>query len=132
MMMMLMRLLVAMLSSLFLLAAPVVAGELNSLKSSASGVTVSVTPIAIKSDAEFKVVLDTHSQELNDDLIKTAVLLDATGNRYAASSWTGAQPGGHHREGVLRFSGIRETAWLELQISRAGEQKPRTFRWQLR
>ena len=128
---MLMRLLIAMLSGLAFLAASVNAGELNSLKNAASGVTVSVTPTAVKPDAEFKVVLDTHSQELNDDLVKTAVLVDASGNRYAATSWTGAQPGGHHREGILRFSGVRETAWLELQISRTNEQNPRTFRWQL-
>ena len=104
--------------------------------SSARGVTVKVTPQNVAGDAktwEFAIVLDTHSGDLNDDLVKSSFLLDGAGGRYAPAAWDGAPPGGHHREGVLRFKPIspRPQA-IELQISRAGEDAPRSFRWQLK
>ena len=111
------------------------AAELPTQKSSDRGVTVAVTPQDLCGDArtwDFKVVLDTHSQDLSDDLVKTAVLLDGTSQKYAPISWDGAGPGGHHREGVLRFKPVspRPQA-IELRITRPGESAPRTFRWQL-
>jgi len=78
-------------------------------------------------------VLDTHAGELNDDLVKTATLLDDKGGRYVPVQWEGAGPGGHHREGALKFKPVSPTpATIELQIKRAGEANPRTFRWQLK
>src|SRR5262245_50124048 len=82
------------------------AAELTAQKTSGGGVTVAVTPLALAPGAarwDFKVVLDTHSQDLSDDLVKSAVLLDGTGGRHAPTAWEGAGPGGHHREGVLKF-----------------------------
>ena len=110
-----------------------VAAETNTQKSAANGVTVTVTPNLRAARAwEFKVVLDTHTQDLSDDLTKTAVLIDAAGNRQAPTAWDGAAPGGHHREGVLRFSVVAPLpAFIELQIARFGEPAPRSFRWQL-
>jgi hypothetical protein len=114
---------------------PTAAAELGARSSSASGVTVKVTPKDISPQAAvwtFAVVLDTHSQDLRDDLAKTANLVDARGGRHAPIAWEGAPPGGHHREGVLRFKGLGAQAGaLELQIQRAGEQAPRVFRWKL-
>ena len=102
----------------------------------ARGVTVKVTPQNVAGDAktwDFAVVFDTHSAELNDDLVKTSLLLDGAGGRYAAVAWDGAPPGGHHREGVLRFKPVsRQPQSIELQITRAGEDAPRSFRWQLK
>lgn len=120
----------------FLLAAGAFAAELAVQRSSAGGVTVAVTPQNLAASAkswDFKVVLDTHAGELNDDLVKTAALLDDKGRRYVPVQWEGAGPGGHHREGVLRFNAIspRPKA-IELQIGRAGEAKPRVFTWQLK
>jgi hypothetical protein len=111
------------------------AAELTSQRTSASGVTVTVVPqeLAPSSNSwDFKVVLDTHSQELTDDLVKTTTLLDDKGKKYVPISWEGAGPGGHHREGTLKFHAISPKPQnIELQIQRAGETAPRSFRWQL-
>lgn len=111
------------------------AAELATQKNSDRGVTVAVTPQNVSGDAttwDFKIVLDTHSQTLSDDLSKSSVLFDGAGTRHAPVAWDGAAPGGHHREGVLRFKPIlpRPPA-IELQITRTGEAAPRSFRWQL-
>jgi hypothetical protein len=95
------------------------------------GVTVRVTPKAVgpAKEWEFAVVLDTHSAELNDDLVNTAVLL-ADGNELRPLSWAGAGPGGHHREGVLKFPAPSAAPQaVELRIQRAGETAARLFRW---
>ena len=119
-----------------LLAAGAFAAELRAQRSSAGGVTVEVTPQNLAAGAkswDFKVALDTHSAALNDDLVKTATLLDEKGGRHIAVNWEGAGPGGHHREGLLKFNAISpQPAAIELQIQRTGESKPRSFRWQLK
>ena len=100
------------------------------------GVTVIVTPINLARDAatwEFKVVLDTHSQELSEDLQRSAVLVSADGRQQQPIAWVGAPAGGHHREGILRFAAITPAPEaLELRLQRPNEAAARTFRWQLR
>jgi len=127
-----------MLASLFAVATafPVASAELATQKSSERGVTVAATPQDLSSNAktwDFKIVLDTHSGDLSDDLLKTAVLLDGTGTQHVPVAWDGAAPGGHHREGVLRFKAVSpQPQAIELRIARPGESGPRSFRWQLR
>lgn len=125
----------------FLLAATLALGavhaaSLGPLSSSAAGVTVRVTPKLVAAGAstwEFAVALDTHSRDLSDDLVKDSVLIDARGTRYPPIAWEGAPPGGHHRSGVLRFKGLPTLPEaIELQIRRAGEAAPRSFRWNLK
>lgn len=120
----------------FLLAAGAFAAELAVQRSSAGGVTVAVTPqnLAVSAKSwDFKVVLDTHAGDLNDDLVKTAALVDDKGGRRVPVQWEGAGPGGHHREGVLRFNAISpQPKAIELQIQRPGEPKPRVFTWRLK
>jgi hypothetical protein len=110
-------------------------GQWDTRTSTANGVTIKVTPKALAADAaawQFAIVLDTHSQDLSDDLAKAAVLIGPGGERYAPVAWEGAPAGGHHREGVLRFQAIRPfPAITELQIQRPGESAPRVFRWDL-
>lgn len=100
--------------------------------SSERGVTLKVTPKPAAPGAtewEFAVVLDTHSANLSDDLVKTAVLL-VDGNEIRPVQWTGAAPGGHHREGVLKFPAPAQvTGAIELRIERPGEAAARVFRW---
>ncbi|MBI2749703.1 MAG: hypothetical protein HYX43_10300 [Burkholderiales bacterium] len=108
---------------------------LTTQSSADRGVTVKVTPKAIgASDGqwEFSVVLDTHSADLSDDLVQSASLATDDGRTLKPATWTGAAPGGHHREGVLAFDvpTPRPTS-IELRIVRPGESAPRTFRWQL-
>lgn len=99
------------------------------------GVTVKVTPkSADPADRrwEFSVVLDTHSTDLSDDLTQSATLTTDDGRTLKPVSWTGAAPGGHHREGVLAFDvAAPRPASIELRITRAGEPAARIFRWQL-
>ena len=115
---------------------PAAAAELGTQKSSDRGVTVAVTPQNLSGDAKtwnFKIILDTHSQDLSDDLVKSSLLLAGAGGQYAPVTWDGAPPGGHHREGVLRFKPISpQPQAIELQIVRPGETAPRSFRWQLK
>lgn len=117
-------------------ALPAAAAELGVQKSTDRSVTVAVTPQNLADGAgswDFKIVLDTHSADLGDDLTKSAILVDGDGRRYTPVAWDGAGPGGHHREGVLRFKPISPRPQsVELQIARIGESAPRTFRWQLK
>jgi hypothetical protein len=111
------------------------AAQLAAQKNTAGGVTVAVTPANLVAGAktwDFSIVLDTHTQDLSDDLPRSAVLVDDRGNEFKALAWDGAAPGGHHRSGVLRFNAIEPRPQaLELRISRPGEAKARTFRWRL-
>ena len=99
------------------------------------GVTVKVTPKAMgAADGrwEFSIVLDTHSADLSDDLVQSASLTTDDGRTLKPAGWTGAAPGGHHREGVLAFDvPAPRPASIELRIVRPGESDARTFRWQL-
>jgi hypothetical protein len=105
------------------------------LSSSERGVTVKVTPKSLAPDTprwDFAVVLDTHSGDLSDDLAQAATLTTADGREFKPVTWTGAGPGGHHREGVLEFA--VPAPWpsaIELKLRRPGEAVPRSFRWQL-
>ena len=105
-------------------------------KNAANGVTIAVTPGNLAQGAktwDFTVVLDTHSQDLSDDLAATAVLSDGKGKEFKPTAWEGAAPGRHHRKGILKFAPISPRPdSLELRIARAGEAAPRVFRWQLK
>jgi len=98
------------------------------------GVTVKVTPRAVGADNarwQFAIVLDTHSSDLNDDMVNTATLITADGREIKPVAWLGAAPGGHHREGLLEFA--MTAPWpnaIELKLERPGEAAPRVFRWQ--
>jgi len=119
-----------------LVAAQGSATPLPAQVSSEKGVTVTVKPGSFVGDTKtwnFEIVLDTHSQDLSDDLVKSAVLVDGEGREYTPTGWDGAAPGGHHREGVLRFNPVSPPPQaIELQIRRPGEASPRVFRWQLK
>ena len=125
----------AMMMALTLLVSiPSPASELTPRKSAQNGVTVTVTPVEVGRGAQwaFKVALDTHSQDLADDLTKSASLIDTAGARYAPVRWEGAAPGGHHREGLLYFPAMQPVPTVvELEIRRPGESSARSFKWQL-
>lgn len=99
-----------------------------------SAVTVKVTPKSLKGPTwEFDVTFDTHSQELKDDLSKSAVLVAADGAQVPPVSWQADPPGGHHRKGVLRFNALTPSpSIVEVRINRPGEPQPRSFKWELK
>jgi len=117
-----------------LVASAAVAGELPARSSHAAGVTVSVTPRSLSGPVwEFEVALNTHSGDLSDDLMKTAVLVADGAPPEAPAGWQGAAPGGHHRRGVLRFKAVSPPpAAIAVRMQRPGEPAPREFRWSLR
>lgn len=111
-------------------AAPALAPQ----TSEQAAVTVKVTPQNLQGNYwEFELVFDTHSQELADDLLKGAVLVTSDGTQIAPAEWRGDPPGGHHRKGVLRFNALKPPPdTVHLRVSRPGEAKPRSFRWELK
>jgi len=100
-----------------------------------ASVTVTVTPSDLGVESKewrFDVVLSTHSVELDQDMTKVAILTDDSGKEYNPARWEGAEPGGHHREGVLIFSPITLTPKsVELKITGVADTL-RTFNWQLK
>ena len=110
------------------------AANLAPQSSSQAGVTVKVTPQSLAgAEWAFELVFDTHTQELKDEPLKSAVLVVDGGAPSAATDWKGDAPGGHHRKGTLRFKApAGSAANVELRLSRPAESAPRVFRWQLR
>jgi len=97
-------------------------------------VTVTVTPVDIFPDSKewkFNVLMDTHSVELDQDMLKIVTLVDDQGKEYKPLRWEGAEPGGHHREGVLIFNQVvPNPKSIKLKISGIGEVE-RNLIWQL-
>ena len=105
--------------------------KLQPITTSEAAVAVKVTPRTVDGPVwEFEVAFDTHSQELKDDLMKSASLVAADGRQLPPLEWKGAPPGGHHRSGLLRFAAIEPApATIVLRISRGGEAQPRIYSW---
>ena len=95
-------------------------------------VTVEVTPLKLssKENAEFNVVFDTHSVNLDKSLKEISVLEDDKGNIYNPISWSGGI-GGHHIEGNLLFPPFSKDAKsAKLTIKQIGGVD-RIFKWNL-
>lgn len=107
--------------------------DLGPQSSQADGVAIQAAPLDIAPAAKewkFAVALNTHSQNLGDDLATEASLVDAAGKPHLALGWDGDPPGGHHRKGVLRFAPLSpQPAQIEMRIQRPSESTARTFRW---
>jgi hypothetical protein len=103
--------------------------------SSELGVSVVATPRDLSAAAtewEFEIVLQTHSQDLSDDVKAVSTLIADGRATQVPTAWEGDPPGGHHRKGVLRFEPIApRPETIELRILRPTESSPRSFRWQL-
>lgn len=113
-------------------AAGVAPAQAAAQTSSQSGVKITVEPKGFPRDAktwDFAVTLETHTQGLDDDLVRSTTLL-VDGTLHRPLEWEGSAPGGHHRKGVLRFAAVKPLPQMvELQIHREGEPAPRIFRW---
>lgn len=98
-------------------------------------VTIKVTPVKFGKDAQiwkFDIVFDTHSVELDQDLMQIATLVDDKENVYRPTAWEGAGPGGHHREGILVFDPINPFPQsVELKIKDVGGIPERSFKWNI-
>ena len=97
-------------------------------------VTVTVSPRkSTNADTlEFEIILETHSVELSEDLIKSAVLT-ANNKNYEPIAWDGDPPGGHHRSGILKFKSIfPQQKSMTIKIYRVGGIEERNFTWQFK
>lgn len=107
------------------------AAEPGTQSSAVGGVTVKITPRVTAADAAtwvFAVVLDTHSQELSDDMLRTTLLVTDDGRELKPTAWKGAAPGSHHREGSLEFAAPSPVPkGFVLRMQRPGEAGPRVF-----
>jgi len=98
------------------------------------GVMVTVTPQSsvslLGNGISFDISLNTHSVELNQDLLNVSVLLDGNGNEYIPVAWEGDPPEGHHRSGVLSFGdNTSELITFSLVIKNIGSVSERIFEW---
>lgn len=95
-------------------------------------VTVSVAPTKTDDGWDFDIMLDTHSVELDQDLVAHTVLRDASGREHRPETWAGDLPGGHHRKGTLKFSRESiESDPLILVMRNVGGVSERVFHWEL-
>ena len=99
-------------------------------------IIIKVTPVEFGKHFQtwkFRVVFDTHSGSLDDDLLRVVVLADDNGNDYRPTAWEGAGAGGHHREGTLLFEAINPIPlYVELKIKNVGGIAERSFKWYLK
>ena len=89
-------------------------------------------PLPPLSAFEFEVSLETHSVELDNDLVRDISLVDASGQTRKPISWDGSPPGGHHRKGIIKFSpeSLSEGN-ISLEIRNIGPVAERRFNWSL-
>lgn len=91
----------------------------NTRTAQAGEVEVTMTAQTLNgSGAVFELALDTHAESLDLDLTSAAELR-INGASGGTATWTGNGPGGHHREGTLRFATpVPSGASVELRIIR--------------
>lgn len=116
-------------------ASPQTSQSALSTQSATIGIVIyKVTPKTLTSNSEtwdFEVSLDTHTGSLDQDLMSTIRLVDDKGNEYKPTKWIGDPPGGHHREGVLKFSTITPSpAFIDLNIE-VGSSEKASLRWNI-
>lgn len=96
----------------------------------AGDVEVNITPTRLDATgATFAVSFDTHSVELSLDPAASATL-DVDGTTWPVDRWTGAGPGGHHREGELHFSAAGPASGTA-HLTISGLPKPVEATWAL-
>jgi predicted small integral membrane protein len=83
----------------------------------AGEVEVTMTALTLdRSGAVFEIVFDTHTVELGLD--PAMAVLTVNGTQAVGSAWDGSGPGGHHREGTLRFTTpVPSGAAVELRVT---------------
>ena len=96
----------------------------------AGSVTVKLHPRQLDSDgAVFTISFDTHEIELDQDMVRQASLVVGE-TPWPALAWSGDGPGGHHREGELRFTAAGPAAGIAT-LSIDGLPEPASATWEL-
>lgn len=82
----------------------------------AGDVSVTVSPKGAQSGTvDFTIAVDTHAGSLDLDVAAASTLL-VDGVAAGSATWTGAGPGGHHREGELQFMTTSQPREMTLTI----------------
>lgn len=103
-------------------------------ENSGGEVDVKVTPLVLKvgEKPQFRLEFNTHSVELDFDVIKVVSLATDRGPLSGEISWDGNPPGGHHREGILTFSStLKSTSSVNLILRDISGIPKREFTWQI-
>lgn len=113
-------------------AEPAVPAQLEPQSNDAGAVTVQVVPLAPGpgNTVEFQVAMNTHSVELDADMLTSVRLRDDAGNEYVPVAWDGPAAGGHHREGIIKFPALKsETRTITLVVRNVAGVPERAFKW---
>lgn len=97
-------------------------------------VSVQVTPITLEAGkpAIVEIAMNTHSVELDADMLQAAVLRDDAGNEHKPQTWDGPGAGGHHRAGKLTFDSLPAGArTVTLVLKNIAQVPERVFSWKL-
>ncbi len=109
-------------------------GKWESKVDDQASVTVTITPLDFSpglKEWKFDIVMDTHSIELDQDLMKSVVLIDSRGREYPPINWEGPT-GGHHREGTLTFNAAEPVpSAIEIKVKDIAGISERSFKWSL-
>lgn len=97
-------------------------------------VEVTVTPLTLSPPTNtwsFQLIFNTHTVELSQDLLQKAFLEWPGEERQPPLAWEGDPPGGHHRQGVLRFPPpkISKGEEFTLILQNIGGTFERKFTW---
>ncbi len=99
---------------------------------SQNSVDVSVSLLPGSGTLDFRVEMNTHSVELNNDMAEAGEMTDSGGKIYKPLAWEGSGPEGHHRGGILSFEmPPANTRFVELKLKDIGGVKERVFKWDL-
>ena len=95
----------------------------------AGAVTVKIERVRLDAaGAEFKLTFDTQSVALDLDVARNATLT-VGGAAWGGPTWSGAGPGGHHREGTVRFTAGRGPATGPAVLTITGLPEPVRATW---
>jgi hypothetical protein len=127
--------LLSLLIVLFLVNLAVDAAAYETKSNKQNRVRVDVRPVQLEpgKPARFEVRMNTHSEELSQDMLAVVTLKDNKGREYQATNWVGSPPGGHHLSGVLEFpelDGNPESITLVIRLIADGPD--RTFKWSVK
>ena len=111
--------------------------EANAYKSKSNReamVSVEVKPVQLTpgQPAKFEVKMNTHSVELDQDMVVVSTLVDDNGTTYQPLEWNGSKPGSHHRRGTLIFPNLKGNPKSVTLVIRGIANVPeRVFEWKI-